>query len=36
MRLAPHGFTQEGELEQALDVLAQLLKSAPVELAATS
>ncbi|HEU5200725.1 MAG TPA: aminotransferase class V-fold PLP-dependent enzyme [Ktedonobacterales bacterium] len=31
MRLAPHGFTLESELEEALERLAALLKSAPDE-----
>lgn len=33
IRLAPHGFTLESELEQALDAVAALLKQAPAELA---
>jgi selenocysteine lyase/cysteine desulfurase len=31
MRLAPHGFTLESELEEALERLAALLKDAPAE-----
>ncbi len=34
IRLAPHGFTLEAELEQAIDHLAELLKNAPAQLAA--
>jgi selenocysteine lyase/cysteine desulfurase len=33
LRLAPHGFTLESELEEALDALAGLLQQAPAELA---
>ncbi|HLW03261.1 MAG TPA: aminotransferase class V-fold PLP-dependent enzyme [Ktedonobacterales bacterium] len=33
VRLAPHGFTLESELEQALDHVAALLKSAPAQAA---
>jgi|SRR5579859_5780058 len=34
IRLAPHGFTLEAELEQAIGHLAELLKNAPAQLAA--
>ncbi len=34
VRLAPHGFTLEAELEQALDIVARLLESAPARPAA--